>query len=280
MTRRSRNLQLMILFLAIPAFVWMVPILWMLAMSLQPNELLMRTTTETALGLVPAQATVENFIALFYFGHTIQWFINSVIVSVSMTLGVLILSTTAGYALARLDFPGKTFIFALCLFGLTIPEQAIFIPLYTMFADLGWHNTYHGLVIPRLATPIGVFLMAQFFAGLPKEIEEAAYVDGISRQRVFWSILLPLVRPAMVTLAVLTFLYAWNDYLWPLVSSQKTANYTITVGLASIQSNFAQSEGLGRIMAAGIVASAPVLILFLIFQKYVVRAVALGSSKG
>ena len=198
MTRRSRNLQLMILFLAIPAFVWMVPILWMLAMSLQPNELLMRTTTETALGLVPAQATVENFIALFHFGHTIQWFINSVIVSVSMTLGVLILSTTAGYALARLDFPGKTFIFALCLFGLTIPEQAIFIPLYTMFADLGWHNTYHGLVIPRLATPIGVFLMAQFFAGLPKEIEEAAYVDGISRQRVFWSILLPLVRPAMV----------------------------------------------------------------------------------
>lgn len=280
MMRRSRNLQLMILILAIPAFVWMVPILWMLSMSLQPNELLMRTTTETALGLVPAQTTVENFIALFRFGHTIQWFINSVIISVSMTLGVLILSTTAGYALARLDFPGKTFIFALCLFGLTIPEQAIFIPLYTMFADLGWHNTYHGLVIPRLATPIGVFLMAQFFAGLPKEIEEAAYIDGISRQRVFWSILLPLVRPAMVTLGVLTFLYAWNDYLWPLVSSQKTSNYTITVGLASIQTNFAQSEGLGRIMAAGIVASAPVLILFLMFQKYVVRAVALGGSKG
>jgi multiple sugar transport system permease protein len=280
MMRHSRNLQLMILILAIPAFVWMVPILWMLSMSLQPNELLMRTTTETALGLIPAQTTVENFIALFHFGHTIQWFINSVIISVSMTLGVLILSTTAGYALARLDFPGKNFIFALCLFGLTIPEQAIFIPLYTMFADLGWHNTYHGLVIPRLATPIGVFLMAQFFAGLPKEIEEAAYVDGVSRQRVFWSILLPLVRPAMVTLAVLTFLYAWNDYLWPLVSSQKTSNYTITVGLASIQSNFAQSEGLGRIMAAGIVASAPVLILFLMFQKYVVRAVALGGSKG
>lgn len=278
--QRSRNLQLMILILAIPAFVWMVPILWMLSMSLQPNDLLMRTTTDTALGLVPAQTTVENFIALFQFGNTIQWFINSMIISVSMTLGVLILSTTAGYALARLDFPGKTFVIALCLFGLTIPEQAIFIPLYTMFADLGWHNTYHGLVIPRLATPIGVFLMAQFFAGLPKEIEEAAFIDGISRQRVFWSILLPLVRPAMVTLAVLTFLYAWNDYLWPLVSSQKTSNYTITVGLASIQSNFAQSEGLGRIMAAGIVASAPVLILFLMFQKYVVRAVALGGSKG
>ncbi len=277
---KDRRLHFVILILAVPAFLWMVPILWMIAMSLTENDRLMVTTTGVALGLVPADFTVDNYSALFRFGSTLQWFLNSAIVAVVMTLGVLILSTTAGYALARLNFPGKAVVAAFCLFGLTVPEQAIFIPMYTMFADFGWHNTYQGLIVPRLAAPIGVFLMAQFFAGVPREIEEAAYIDGIGRLRVFWSILLPLTRPAMVTLGVLTFLYSWNDYLWPLVSSQRTANYTITVGLASIQSNFAQSEGLGRVMASGVVASAPVVILFLMFQKYVVRAVALGGTKG
>jgi multiple sugar transport system permease protein len=149
-----------------------------------------------------------------------------------------------------------------------------------MFADFGWHNTYPALIIPRVAVPIGVFLMTQFFRGIPGEIEEAARVDGVNRFQIFWHIMLPLARPAMMTLSILTFLYAWNDYLWPLVSAQKPEMFTITTGLASLQSNFAQSEGLGRVMASGVIASVPVVGLFLIFQRYVVRAVALGGSKG
>jgi multiple sugar transport system permease protein len=266
--------------LAIPAFIWLVPTLWMLSLSFQPNEVLARSTNNTAFGLVPIPFTVENYADLFAFGQTPLWFLNSLVVAVGMTLAVLFVSTTAGYALARLDFPGKPALMIVILLGLMVPEQAVFIPLYTMFSDLGWHNSYHALILPRVAVPIGVFLMMQFFRGQPKDIEEAALIDGIGRLQIFWYIALPLARPAMMTLAILTFLYAWNDYLWPLVSAQRQEYFTITLGLASLQSNFAQSEGLGRVMASGVIASLPVVVLFLIFQRYVVQAMTLGGSKG
>ena len=276
----NRGYYLLCMALAIPAFVWMVPILWMFSLSLQPNELLATNTSNVALGLIPVPFTLENYESLFSFGQTHFWFLNSFIVAGGMTLAVLVLSTTAGYAFARLNFPFKRPLLLFCLLGLMVPEQAVFIPLYTFFADMGWHNSYHALIVPRVAVPIGVFLMLQFFRGIPNEIEEAARVEGVNRWQIFRFIMLPLARPAMITLAILTFLYAWNDYLWPLVSAQRPENFTITVGLASLQSNFAQSEGLGRVMASGVVASAPVVVLFLIFQRYVVRAVALGGSKG
>lgn len=276
----NRSYYFLCMGLAIPAFLWMVPILWMLSLSFQPNELLAVTTSNTAFGMIPWPFTLENYASLFAFGQTHYWFLNSIIVAGGMTLAVLLVSTTAGYAFARLNFPFKRTLLVFCLVGLMVPEQAVFIPLYTLFSDLGWHNSYHALIIPRVAVPIGVFLMIQFFKGIPPEIEEAAYIDGISRFQIFRHIMLPLAVPAMLTLGILTFLYAWNDYLWPLVSAQRPENFTITVGLASLQSNFAQSEGLGRVMASGVIASVPVVILFLIFQKYVVRAVALGGSKG
>jgi len=165
------------------------------------------------------------------------------------------------------------------LAGLVIPEQAVFIPLYTMFADWGWHNGYAALIAPRLAVPIGVFLMTQFFRGIPDYIEEAARLDGAGRWTIFTRIMLPLSVPAMVTLAILTFLYAWNDYLWPLVSASRPEMFTITLGLASLQANFADSEGLGRVMASGVLASLPVVLLFLLFQRHVVRGIAMGSGK-
>lgn len=276
----SRNYAWLITALAIPAFLWLVPTLWMVSLSFQPNEVLARTTSSTMLGLVPIPFTSENYGALFAYGQTPLWFLNSVIVALGMTLAVLAVSTTAGYALARLDFPCKGTVTVICLIGLMVPEQAVFIPLYTMFADLGWHNSYHALILPRVAVPIGVFLMMQFFKAIPQDIEEAARLDGVGWLQIFWHVMLPLARPAMMTLAILTFLYAWNDYLWPLVSAQKRDFFTITLGLASIQSNFAQSEGLGRVMASGVIASLPVVVLFLIFQRYVVQAMTVGGSKG
>ena len=276
----NRGYYALVMVLAIPAFVWMVPTLWMLSLSFQPNDVLARTTSSTALGLIPIPFTVENFAYLFAFGSTPKWFLNSIIVALGMTFGVLAVSSTAGYAMARLDFPFKKTIIAVCLIGLMIPEQAVFIPLYTMFADLGWHNSYHALILPRMAVPVGVFLMMQFFKGISNDIEEAAHLEGVGWLQIYWYVMLPLARPAMMTLAILTFLYAWNDYLWPLVSAQKPEFFTITLGLASIQSNFAQSEGLGRVMASGVIASLPVVGLFLIFQRYVVRAMSVGGSKG
>ncbi len=276
----DRNYRWLVLGLSIPAFVWLVPTLWMVSLSFQPNEVLARTTSSTLLGLIPIPFTLQNYADLFAFGQTPGWFLNSIIVAVSMALAVLAVSTMAGYAIARLEFPLKRTVTVLCLLGLMVPEQAVFIPLYTMFADLGWHNSYHALVLPRVAVPIGVFLMVQFFKAIPKDMEEAARLDGVGWLQIFWYIMLPLARPAMMTLAILTFLYAWNDYLWPLVSAQQREFFTITLGLASIQSNFAQSEGLGRVMASGVIASLPVVLLFLIFQRYVVQAMSGGGSKG
>jgi len=276
----NRSYYWLILALSIPAFLWLVPTLWMVSLSFQPNDVLARTTSSTALGLIPIPFTPDNYIALFRFGQVPMWFLNSLIVSVGMTLAVLGVSTTAGYALARLEFPLKGPVIVLCLMGLMVPEQAVFIPLYTMFADWGWHYSYQALILPRVAVPIGVFLMMQFFKAIPKDIEEAARIDGVGWLQIFWYVMLPLARPAMMTLAILTFLYAWNDYLWPLVSAQQREYFTITLGLASIQSNFAQAEGLGRVMASGVIASVPVVVLFLIFQRYVVRAMTAGGTKG
>lgn len=276
----NRSYYWLILGLSIPAFLWLVPTLWMVSLSFQPNDVLARTTSTTALGLIPIPFTTDNYAALFQFGQVPIWFMNSLIVSVGMTLAVLAVSTTAGYALARLEFPLKGPLVVLCLMGLMVPEQAVFIPLYTMFADLNWHNSHHALILPRVAVPIGVFLMMQFFKAIPRDIEEAARIDGVGWLQIFWHVMLPLARPAMMTLAILTFLYAWNDYLWPLVSAQQREFFTITLGLASIQSNFAQAEGLGRVMASGVIASLPVVVLFLIFQRYVVRAMTAGGTKG
>lgn len=271
--------RLLTLVLVLSALVWLVPIVWMLSLALQPNELLARTTSNVAWGLVPWPFTLENLTFVLSQGLTPRWFLNSAIVSGSMTLLVLALSSMAGYAFARIRFPGRRIIYPLVLAGLVIPEQAVFIPLYTMFADWGWHNGYAALVAPRLAVPIGVFLMTQFFRGIPDYIEEAARLDGAGRWTIFTRIMLPLSVPAMVTLAILTFLYAWNDYLWPLVSASRPEMFTITLGLASLQANFADSEGLGRVMASGVLASLPVVLLFLLFQRHVVRGIAMGSGK-
>ncbi|MGI9488214.1 MAG: carbohydrate ABC transporter permease [Geminicoccaceae bacterium] len=265
--------------LCVLAALWLLPTLWMLSLSFQPNDLLARTTSNTAFGLIPAPFTVENYTRLFRLGLTPRWFLNSVIVASTMTALVLILSATAAYPLARIPFIGRNVVMAIILAGLLIPEQVIFIPLYTLFADWQLHNTYAAMIAPRLAVPVGVFLMVQFYRGIPAEIEEAAALDGAGRWTIFWKIMLPLARPALTMLGVLTFLYAWNDFLWPLVSAQRREMFTITVGLASLQSNFAQSEGLGQIMASGVIASLPVVIVFIVFQRFVMQGLSLVGSK-
>jgi multiple sugar transport system permease protein len=257
------------------AVLWLMPVIWIVVMSLKPNAVLMRSTA----GFLPIPFTLENYANLLRVSAVPNWLINSLIVAVSMTVLTLIVSSLAGYAFARLDFPGKRIVFVLVLAGLMVPEQAVFIPLHTMFADWGMHNTHAALTMPRVAVPIGVFLMTQFFKAVPRELEEAAELDNANRLTVFWKIMLPLSLPALTTLGLFTFLHAWNDFLWPLVSATETNMYTVTVGLASIQGNFAQSEGLGSVMASAVFASVPVVLIYLIFQRYIVRGVAMGSTR-
>ncbi len=257
------------------AALWILPVVWVVTMSLKPNAELMRSTW----GFFPYPFTLENYANLFQRSTVPLWLLNSVIVAVLMTLFVLVVSSLAGYAFARLDFPFKRTLFIIMIAGLMIPEQAVFIPLHQMFADWGVHNTHFALVTPRVAVPIGVFLMMQFFRAVPREIEEAAELDYASRFTIFWKIMLPLSVPALTTLGLFTFIHAWNDFLWPLVSATRADMYTVTVGLASIQGNFAFSEGLGSVMASAVFASLPIVILFLIFQRYIVAGVAMSAGK-
>jgi multiple sugar transport system permease protein len=201
-----------------------------------------------------------------------------VVVTVATTLFTLILSAMAGYAFARIPFKGKRIAFPLVLAGLMVPKEAMFIPLFLIFADFQQHNTYHALVLPRIAAPLGVFIMTQFFSEIPGELEEAAVIDGASRWTIFRRIMLPMSVPALTALGIFTFVQTWNDFLWPLVSATDPDMFTITTGLASRQGNFAQASALGDLMAQGVFASAPLLILFFIFQRQVIRGISMGSG--
>jgi multiple sugar transport system permease protein len=211
-------------------------------------------------------------------GQTVRWLFNSVVVTGMTTIITLILSAMAGYAFARIKFVGKKVVFPLVLAGLMVPREAMFVPLFLMFAESEMHNTYQALILPRIAAPLGVFIMTQFMAAIPDEIEEAARVDGASRWAIFWKIMLPMSAPALTALGIFTYILTWNDFLWPLVSATQREMFTITTGLASLQGNFAQATELGSLMARGVFASLPLLILFLIFQKHLVRGISLGSG--
>ena len=271
--RLGSNILLALIVLV--AVLWIAPVVWVLSMSLKPNAELMRSTA----GFLPIPFTTENYANLLALSATPLWLLNSAVVALTMTVLVLIISSLAGYAFARIEFPGRKILFILVLTGLMVPEQAVFIPLHTMFAGWGMHNTHIALVMPRVAVPMGVFLMTQFFKAVPRELEEAAELDNASRFKVFLKIMVPLSAPALTTLGLFTFMYAWNDFLWPLVSATNAERYTVTLGLASIQGNFAQSEGLGSVMASAVFASAPIIVLYLIFQRYIVSGVSMGAGK-
>ena len=267
--------NLLLALMAVLTVLWLLPAFWVLVMSFKPNAELMRSTA----GFMPIPFTIENYANLLAVSSTPNWLMNSLIVAFGMTVLTLVVSSLAGYAFARIEFPGRRVLFALVLTGLMVPEQAVFIPLHVMFASLDLHNTHAALLLPHVAVPMGVFVMTQFFRAVPRELEEAAELDNAGRLKIFTRIMLPLSFPALTTLGLFTFMYAWNDFLWPLVSATDAKMYTVTVGLASIQGNFAQSEGLGSVMASAVFASAPIVLIYLIFQRYIVRGVAMGNSK-
>lgn len=259
----------------VAALVWLIPTLWMVSLALTPNEVLTTSTTD----LIPDRLTLDNFLGVFQVGLTMRWFLNSVVVTSITTVATVLLCAMAGYAFARIDFAGKRIVYASVLAGLMVPKEAMFIPLFTMFSDLAQHNTYQALILPRIAAPLGVFLMTQFFSKVPAEVEEAARVDGAGPWRTFFSIMLPLARPSMVALGIFTFVQTWNDYLWPLVSATQREMFTITTGLASLQGNFAQATELGSLMARGLMGSLPLLIVYLLFQKHLIRGISMTSGE-
>lgn len=260
--------------MSLAAAIWMIPLIWMFSLSLSSNDALKSDTTS----IVPVDFTLDNLIGVLEGGQTGQWLFNSVVVTGLTTLGTLLLAAMAGYAFARIPFAGRKIVYPLVLAGLMVPREAMFVPLFLMFAEAELHNTYEALILPRIALPLGVFIMTQFMSAIPSEIEEAARVDGASRWGVFWRIMLPMSAPALTALGIFTYILTWNDFLWPLVSATQREMFTITTGLASLQGNFAQATELGSLMARGVFASVPLIVIFLIFQKHLVRGISLGSG--
>ena len=260
---------LAILALALAALVMAAPVLWTLVLSFKPDAELMRGT-QTAFA---PPYTLQNYSDILGHSAVFGWLLNSTIVSLGVTLGVLALSSLAGYGFARLRFPGRDVLFHPCSLRTGDTGTVRHYPArHQMFSALHLHNSYGGLILPGLAAPFGVFLMTQYFRAMPRELEEAAWLDGASRFRTFWRILLPLSIPAQATLSVFTFFQTWNDYWWPLISATNSRMYAHGWRGVFIV-NFAQTNGLGFLMAQAVFASVPILIVYVIFQRYILAGV-------
>jgi multiple sugar transport system permease protein len=257
-------------------FVTLMPIAYMLSQALTPEQ----DTMVWPIEWIPRRPTVENFIRIFQDPSlpVLRWFTNSMLVATSVTVLVLFVSSLAAYAYARLEFPGRNLIFFMLLTSLMIPGAVTLIPVFLLLRDIKMLDSYHAVIWPAGAGVFGVFLLRQQFLAIPKELEEAAVVDGANRFRIYWQICLPLVRSAMVALGIFTFLGSWNDLFWPLIVLSDRINLTLPVGLAVLgQGNYVQR---GLTMAAAVIASAPPLILYAIFQRRIIAGVATTGLAG
>jgi multiple sugar transport system permease protein len=250
------------------------PFLWMLLGSFRPS----RELKQVPPAWLPQDPTLDNYQTLFTRLDFVTYFANSAVVASAITIGNLVFCSMLGYALAKLDFPGKKAVFGLVLGTMMVPGVVTFVPLFVLVSNLGMVNTFPGLIFPFLAGPFGVFLMRQFFQSLPDELMHAARVDGAGEWRIFRSIMLPLCKPALATLGILTFLTSWNMFLWPLVVAQSEERYTLPVALAiyAIGENV-RNDGL--LMAGAVVTIVPVLAVFLALQKHFVQGIAMTGIK-
>jgi multiple sugar transport system permease protein len=227
---------------------------------------------------LPQPATLQNYIDVVTQYNLLAYIWHTLVFAVIVTLGQLIFSTFAAYAFARMEFPGRDQIFWLYLATLMVPTIVTLIPLFILMRTFGLVNTWGGLVIPYvLGTPFGIFLVRQFFLSIPKDLENSARIDGAGTLQIIFLIILPLSRPIMATLATLTFVQAWNNFLWPLIITDSDSLRVLTVGLSVFQGEFSSQWNL--MMAATFIALAPLLILFFLFQKQLVRSIHTSGFK-
>jgi multiple sugar transport system permease protein len=256
------------------AVVMLIPMVWMLVTSLET----LSETRHYPPVLLPHTLVPGNYTQVLQQAPFARWFVNTMIVTVATVAGNLLFCSLAGYAFARIKFFGREVVFVLLLATLMIPFQVVMIPTFIIVKDLGLINTLNALIVPNLANAFGVFLLRQFFRTLPVELEEAARIDGASRLSVLFKIVLPLSGPVLATLAVITFLWTWNDFLWPLITIYTPNNMTLQLGLTEFQGTHQTATNL--LMAANVMSMLPVLLLFFLAQKYFIRGIATSGLKG
>ncbi len=260
--------------LLVLALVALAPLLWMVAVSfMQKGE-----ASAFPPPLLPAAPSLDAYRELFARAGMGRYFVNSLIVSIAITVGALLVNTMAGYAFAKLRFRGRDRLFQVLLAALVIPAQVAMLPLFLMMKGLGLVNTFGAVIIPALATVFGIFLVRQYARSIPEELLEAARIDGAGELRIFFQIVLPMLKPVLVTLAIFTFMAAWNDFMWPLIVLTDQDNYTLPVAIAALSREHVQEVEM--MMAGAVVTVLPVLLLFLLLQRYYIQGLLLGSVKG
>ena len=260
---------------AIGAMLFISPVLLIFLTALKPDGEIIHFRS-----IFPTTPSLANFTEILQSPEEIpifRWFANSVFIATSVTVVVLAVSSMAAYAFARLDLPGKRLIFPAIIATLMIPGQMLLVPVYLMLNRFGWLDTPFALIIPAGGGAFGFFLLHQFFLGIPKDLEEAAALDGWSRFGIFWRVVLPLSQPALATLGIFTFVGAWNDFLNPLVFLDSVDKYTLPMGIALFQSSYSSEYGLT--LAASVLCTIPVLVAFLLFQRHIIQGIALTGLK-
>ena len=261
-----------VLFAAAVATV--APLVWMVSVSfMAPGE-----ASAFPPPLVPGQPTLANYRELFAHAGMGRYLVNSIVLTVLVTLVSLTFNVAAGYAFAKLPFGGRDRIFKSLLAALVIPGQVAMVPLFLLLKQMGLVNSYGGIVVPAMASIFGIFLVRQYALSIPDQLLEAARLDGASEFRIFRSVIVPLLKPIIVTLAVFTSLGAWNDFMWPLIVLNDSDLYTLPVALASLSREHVQDNEL--MMAGSVLTTLPVLLVFLALQRYYVEGIMLGSVKG
>ncbi len=250
------------------AVAWLVPLAWAVATSLKPEA----ETTSTPLAWIGSRVTFDAYAKVWGSGDLTRWMLNSVFTSLMTTVLTVLTCAMAAYGFTRTDFRGRRALYGLVLAGIMVPPQVLIAPLFTEMVQLGLVDTYWGVILPQVAVPAMVFILVKFFEGVPRELEEAAFVDGAGRWRVFWTIVMPLSRPVLAAVAIFTFISTWNNFLWPFLVTTDPAGMTLPVGLVNVQSSFGVRYA--QIMAALVIAGLPLLIVFMLFQRQIVRGIA------
>jgi len=272
MARVARSVSLHLVLYAGAAII-LLPFVWMLAGSFKPEAEFFKFPER----LLPTAPDVLAYLGVWQRIPFARFFLNSVIFAGGVTLLSLLLDSLAAYALARLRFRGQKAAFLVVLLVLMVPFQILLVPLYLTVFQLGWLNTFAGLIIPRATNAFGIFMLRQFFLGIPRELDEAARIDGASELRIYWQIILPLSKPALATLFVFHFMYNWNDFLWPLVITSSPEMRTLPAGLALFMGSHVIEHAL--LLAGAVITLLPLLIGFLFAQRQFVRGVAMTGLK-
>ena len=258
--------------LFIGGLIMITPLLYMFSSSLKPGADIYD------LRLIPARATLDNYRAVLSDGRFMRWFLNSTFIATCVTLSTLFFDSLVGYTLAKFRFRGRQLVFIAILSTLMIPTEMLVIPWYLLSAQLGWIDTYWGIMFPGMMTGFGTFLMKQFFETVPDDFLEAARIDGLNEFQIWWRVAMPLVAPALSALAIFAFLGNWTAFFWPLIVTTSQELYTLPIGLSS----FAVEQAIKweMIMTGAALATIPTLIVFLVLQRYIVRGVMLAGLKG